>query len=233
MEEAERRLSYQYQRVLLETTRVLAPQFDDTLICLTGSELELLRNVCTYFHLRSSFVSQYDETYYLCPDDEDWDDIQAIVADLEEKLMGCTEIAADIAQIKGYLAAIAFDLQLFHMENSPIPANEALYQAGDGNPSQHLKFTACPEDYRMKVYGIFAVDTTNACTQIRVEYQGTSSSRQIYVQTNVGGGYPILWHGPIVLEAGDEMWVRFSGATTGDNLRAQLWAERFEVPGGT
>lgn len=89
MEDAERRLSYQYQRVLLETTRVLSPQFDDTLICLTGAELELLRNVCTYFHLRSSFVSQYDETYYLCPDDDDWDDIQAIVADLEEKLMGC------------------------------------------------------------------------------------------------------------------------------------------------
>ena len=233
MEEAERRLSYQYQRVLLETTRVLSPQFDDTLICLTGAELELLRNVCTYFHLRSSFVSQYDETYYLCPDDEDWDDIQAIVADLEEKLMGCQDIADDIASIKAYAAAIAFDLELVRIEQSPIAANESVYASGDGEANQSLLFTACPDDYRMKVYGLFAVDTSNACSQIRFEYEGAYSSRQFYSVSSVAGGQPIVWVGPISLEAGDQLKARFSGATTGDNLRAVMWAERFEVPGGT
>jgi len=52
----------------------------------------MLRNVTQYLRRRSTFAEAETETGYLSPDTEDWDTILAIVADLEEKLMGCEEL---------------------------------------------------------------------------------------------------------------------------------------------
>jgi len=52
-----------------------------------------------YLHRRSTFSE--DETYvgYLSPSTEDWDSLQTIVANLEEKLMDCEELTAKIDAI--------------------------------------------------------------------------------------------------------------------------------------
>jgi len=94
MAEAWRRKTYYKPRVLIDVERVLDPQYDDALLCITGAQLELLRNLAQYLHRRSTFVSENHEGYYLVADNDDWDDIQAIVADLEETLMGCAEFTA-------------------------------------------------------------------------------------------------------------------------------------------
>ena len=94
MSEAWRKKTFYKTRVLISTERVLDPQFDDGLICLTGAELEMLRNLTQYLRRRSTFAEDETASGYLSPSTEDWDSIQAIVADLEEKLMGCEELMA-------------------------------------------------------------------------------------------------------------------------------------------
>jgi len=92
MLEVWRRKQYYRPRVLVDTSRVLNPQFADSLVCLTGAQLEMLRNLTQYLHRRSTFVDDYGTDYYTTPTNAEWDDIQSIVAELEETLMGCAEI---------------------------------------------------------------------------------------------------------------------------------------------
>ena len=94
MAESWRHKTYYKPRVLISTSRVLAPQFDDGLICLTGAELEMIRNLTQYLHRRSTFAEDESDTGYLTPDTAEWDTIQAIVANLEEKIMGCEALMA-------------------------------------------------------------------------------------------------------------------------------------------
>jgi len=90
MGEEWRRKTFYRTRVLIETERILNPQFSDSLVCLTGAEIELLRNTVKYLHRRSTFVSEYEAGGYLAPTNAEWDALQAIVANLEETLMGCS-----------------------------------------------------------------------------------------------------------------------------------------------
>jgi len=48
----------------------------------------MLRNMTQYLNRASTYVEEYATMWYLTPDAEQFDGIQAIVADLEEKLMG-------------------------------------------------------------------------------------------------------------------------------------------------
>ena len=87
-----RKKTYYKPRVLISTERILDPQYEDGLICITGAQLEMLRNLTQYLRRHSTFSESESEVGYLTPSNEDWDSIQAIVADLEEKLMGCEEL---------------------------------------------------------------------------------------------------------------------------------------------
>ena len=87
-----RRKTYYKPRVLISTTRVLDPQYEDGLMCITGAQIEMLRNLTQYLRRRSTFSQNEDLQGYLSPTGEDWDTIQAIVSDLEEELMGCEEL---------------------------------------------------------------------------------------------------------------------------------------------
>lgn len=94
MAETWRKKTYYKPRVMISTERVLDPQYADGLICITGAQLEMLRNLTQYLRRRSTFSQSETDVGYLSPTGEDWDTIQAIVADLEEKLMGCEELMA-------------------------------------------------------------------------------------------------------------------------------------------
>jgi len=99
MSERWRRKTYYKPRVLIDTARVLNPQYADSLLCITGPQLEMLRNLTQYLHRRSTFVSAYDTEGYLAPTNEEWDDIQDIVAELEETLMGCEDFLTLMEQL--------------------------------------------------------------------------------------------------------------------------------------
>ena len=88
MSESERRRGYRYNRVLIETARILDPQFADAVVFLSGAQIEMLRNVTQYLNRLETYVTEYNPGYYLAPTVTDYDDILEIVADLEETLMG-------------------------------------------------------------------------------------------------------------------------------------------------
>ncbi len=100
-----RRKTYYGPRVLIDTQRILAPQFPDAIVCLSGAQIEMLRNLTQYLHRRSTWAESYAKTYYLAPSNEDWVTVQAIVADLEEKLMStlCEDL---ITILEGQAASI-------------------------------------------------------------------------------------------------------------------------------
>lgn len=89
--EGARRHSYVRTRILISTDDIFDSPFEDISLVLTGAELNLLRNLTQYLGRRSTFVSEYYGDYYLEPTDEDWDTLDAIVAELEYKLMGGEE----------------------------------------------------------------------------------------------------------------------------------------------
>lgn len=88
MSESERRRKYRYNRVLIESERILDPQFHDAVVFLSGAQVEMLRNVTQYLNRQDTYAAEQFLGYYLTPTDADYDDILEIVADLEETLMG-------------------------------------------------------------------------------------------------------------------------------------------------
>lgn len=87
MTEAERRTEYVSERVLIDAERILDPQFVAQGIFLSGAQVELLRNVTAYLGRDTTFVDSFRTGYYLKATGADFDSIQAVVADLEDKLM--------------------------------------------------------------------------------------------------------------------------------------------------
>ena len=81
-------LKYHYDRILIESSRIITPTLPGCTVVLNGAQVEMLRNAVHYLDRRSTFVSEYGALTYETPDDDDWDAIRAVVADLEEKLMG-------------------------------------------------------------------------------------------------------------------------------------------------
>jgi hypothetical protein len=103
MSETWRVKTYYRPRVLIDTARVIDSDLGDELVCLTGPQLEMLRNLVSYLHRRSTFVSEYRENSYLAPTNAEWDAIQTEVAELEYTLMGCPEI---VTQLQAIAAAV-------------------------------------------------------------------------------------------------------------------------------
>jgi hypothetical protein len=99
MGEVERFRRFYMPRVLIEVSDIETPPFDGALLCVTGAQLLLLRNLCEYLHRETTFVSQYTDAGYYVPTSEEWDAIQAIVAELENELMGCAEIEQALLSI--------------------------------------------------------------------------------------------------------------------------------------
>jgi len=95
---------------MIETERILDPQFNDAVVFLTGAQIEMLRNVTQYLNRLDTYVSEQFLGYYLAPTVEDYDSILEIVADLEETLMGNENV------IFGYNAV----LQEFHNVQSDV-----------------------------------------------------------------------------------------------------------------
>jgi len=110
---------YYRPRVLIPYADLVDPPLPEmTIVCLTASELVLLRNVLDYCHRRSTFVVTYGTDFYVAPGHVEWDAIESMVAELEGKLMsGCEDlleklddlIASELTR-NGYLDVMATSL---------------------------------------------------------------------------------------------------------------------------
>jgi len=94
-----RRKGYYRTRVLIPVDECLESEFGDCLVCLTGGQLNLVRNLLLYAERRSTFVSEYHEGYYLAPTTEEWDALLQMTADLEGNLMDCEQFTSDLQEI--------------------------------------------------------------------------------------------------------------------------------------
>jgi len=96
MSETWRVKRYYRPRVLVPVTDLASETLPDGIYCLTGPQVGLLKTLLAYAHRRVTWVSEYRETDYLTPTTEEWDNIEAFVADLEETLMtNCCELLVE------------------------------------------------------------------------------------------------------------------------------------------
>jgi len=69
----------------------------------------MLRNLTQYLKRRSTFADNYQKDYYYAPTEAEWDDISAIVAELEETLMGCEELMQTFADMLAAMQCVCND----------------------------------------------------------------------------------------------------------------------------
>lgn len=207
MSEAERRRGYSDPRVLLETARVLDPQFSDGVLYITGAQLEMLRSLCQYLRRPGTFVTEYSEGFYLTPTTEEWDDLQAIVADLEETLMGNPNT------LWGYV-----DRWVEQVSEQEATAGTNI-----------LSFAEVPEGYVYTLDLLGAVDVNTAVSIVFQVTDGVVGCDFVPSTPMAPGAW--LWQFPIVLslKAGDVVKVIFYGCTLGDDLYARLWGTMMSV----
>jgi hypothetical protein len=101
------RRKYYGPRIVIDHDSLELPETQEILVCLTAQELAMVRPILGYLHRRTTFACEYNDGYYVIPDDETWDNIQAIVAELEYKLMtSCDDIVTQLTAIAGELACL-------------------------------------------------------------------------------------------------------------------------------
>lgn len=208
MSESERRRKYRYNRVLIETARVLEPQFHDAVVFLSGAQIEMLRNVTQYLNRLETYVTEYAEGYYLAPTAEQYDSILETVADLEETLMGNPNV------IWGYADRW----------------NEFVEYTMTVDGSRNVYSSSVPNGY---VYTLQAVVVRNLDTavssRIYIE-QGIDSypfAKSELIAQNV---YRIVHGLNYTLKYGDRVYVRFASCLDEDRLELRVWGHKMIVP---
>jgi len=203
----EDRTTYQNDRVLIDVKRILTPQFAGITIRIDGAQVELLRNIVSYLHQERTFVSEYHGTYYLTASDADFDDLSAIVADLEEKLMGNKNTIFGVSiRLHEFLDATKSGDGQFNVASTVVPAGEI-----------HVVESASLSNYTRDA-GISSI-TVSSAAGAHVIKGATTMTRYI----------PLLNDESIVLWAGD--YIRFIVNTCLDNddMRCGLWGYIMEI----
>lgn len=203
-----RRRKYRYDRILIETERILSPQFNSAFLYVTGAQLELLRNVVAYLRRLETYVSEYNPGYYLTPTAEDYDDLLALVADLEDILM-----ASDNApwKITGHFS----------------------YSEGDNDADEGhntIGFTSVPADEVWIVEAIQGQDVDSVITRIELTAIVDWGAVQLAKHLNPATAEQHAWAGHITLQENDFIRVEFYGCTAGDDLSARIIGYVMTVP---
>lgn len=202
-----RRRSYDERRILIDSARILDSPFDDSPVCLSGAELELLRNLTQYLHRQDTFVATYYANHYLTPDVEAWDAIQAVVAGLEEKLMGSPNT------LWGFKATWRdYDFWI---------------DAGAG--TQYVTSDAVAEGYVVSLEGLAFMDVESVCSRVVVYLK---EGEVLYTLVDVANPAAGVWHPYNIhrtLEEGDVILFEFQGVTANDDLYWQVVGTQMEI----
>lgn len=208
MSESERRRRYRYNRVLIESERILTPQFADSVVYITGPQIEMLRNVTQYLNRLDTYVKEHHSGYYLTPDAADYDEILEIVADLEETLMGNPNT------IWGYKD------RYFEVETNDD------CDAGTNN----LYFSTVPAGEVWVINGIWAKNGTSVSAAIAMWVYFDSTLYHLETFTTPGADVSLNWTGKAILKEGDYIRVAFYGCTAGDDVLARARGYKMDVP---
>ena len=211
-----RRRSYDTRRVLIDSARVLDSPFDDSLVCLSGAELEMVRNLTQYLHRQDTFIETYYNSHYVTPDVDDWDAIAAIVAGLEEKLMGCAETEAMIEA----LVTLA----------TPIDSTYKTSWSAGPSGTEVKYITAPVEGFFRRMYRIIVWNGTRTGGQVTIGWHQPAGNTSIKHFTPVAAGELMTLRTVWTVAFPNSIYVVFTGCQEGDSLGLIAIQEDIEVP---
>jgi hypothetical protein len=175
---------------------------------LTSAQVELLRNVVSYLQRLSTFVKTYESEYYLTPGNVDFADILAIVADVEEKLMGSENT------ILGYDDRV-FEKVTFEVTSSG---------------TNILQMVPVTSGF---VYFVQAIATRNV-DKVVIQMKGVATASDALVLDREVDVPANQWHAitlsNIVLRQGDTIEGVFFACDVGDDLGLKVWGYKMIVP---
>jgi hypothetical protein len=193
---------------MIDTERILDPQFDDAVIYLTGAQIEMLRNVTQYLNRLDTYVSEQFLDYYLAPTVEDYDSILAIVADLEESLMGNPNT------IWGY-----YD-RLYIVANVISTGEGITVWSSDPVPAGYV--------YHIEHFGIVQRGDATCGIIANLDVDGTYDV--LYHAPNVPIGEYISEYCRLTLKEDDVFMVQFIGLADTEDAYVKLWGYVMKVP---
>lgn len=206
--ESERRQNYHEMRLLVETARILTPQFDASIVYLTGAQLELLRNVAQYLDRQDSFVSEYHPDFYLTPTDAEWNTLQAIVDDLKEELMG------NANTIWGFYE------QWF----------EWLGETKSGDGQFIVQTAVVPTGYVYRLEHVAVMNRTRAATWAQFAVVSSGCYNWLMTEAAIALGKVYVWHGLMTLAEGDRVYMLMAGNLDGDIIDAGVLGYKVKLP---
>ena len=206
--EAERRRTYVPTRVLIDSGKILSTTFDDGDLYFTGPQIELMRNLMQYANRPDSYVSDYEPGYYVIPNDTDWDAIQAIVADLEEVLMGNPNT------LWGY-------------------ADRLISQHVTDNAAVGTNTMQCAQPAAGEVYRVTSItwfNNTSVSSPVVLQLILGTIEYYLTIEWAPVAGIPVNIIGDWILKAGDYVRATFFDCTAGDDLYLQVAGYVMLVP---
>jgi len=207
MDDYQENLGYVQSRILIEHDRVLTPTLPGCTIVLTGGQVEMLRNVAHYLSRRSTFVEKYNPITYTTPDDENWENILSIVADLEENLMGNENTIFGVKE----------------------RWSENLGETKSGDGAFSKLSTVVPSGYIYVAQLITVTNFTRAGgTSFILVADGTTSFYAEHISP-LPIYKPLTHDKELVLMAGDWVQVVINGCINGDDIRAGVWGYKMLV----
>ncbi len=207
MSEEDAQYSYVETEVLIDSARVLSSTFPSIGVVLTGNELEILRNMLNYATRRRTFVGTYHNNYYLVADDDDWLDIENIVAELEEKLMGNGNA------IWGYAD------RLFTREDNTTLVSGSWEQTHDTVPSGEI--------WRVKSISIFSDIASGTCAVLA--YLPAVSTQVVDLITVIANRFIVINGLDWVLKEGDGLRFSWAGLAGSQRLISNVIGYRMNV----
>ena len=199
---------YKYNRVLIEASRILNPQFPSIILVLDGAQVELLRNVTEYLNRLSTYVDQFYDVGYTVPTQADFDDIQAIVADLEGKLMSDVNIPW------------SYNRQIL----------QRTYDLNMPGGSSGINMLTVPSGEMWVIEQVCFYTTSITCDYVLVGVQDPDYFIPVhYVQTPSPGQYypqPLK----LICKEGDYVLFWFVGMTAGDDCYCYMLGSSMIVP---
>ena len=207
MSEEQQNLPYRYDRILIESDDILTPSFAGSTVVLSGAQIELLRNVVHYLDRRSTFVEEYNTLNYTTPDNDNWDDISQIVANLEEKLMGDLNVPWGFNE---RLTDVVFSTTM---------------PAGDSS----LNHTAVPAGEVWVVQYATVYTVSASCVRVVTTAIGSDGICPLAVNTPIltSTYYPTSLE--LSLSEGDLIYSRFYTMTLNDTAYSYLWGYKMKV----
>lgn len=201
-------MPYNRNSVLIHKNVALNSSFDAQTVFLTGAQVGILRSISIYLNDRKTFVSEYEDVGYLWPLDDDWDLIQAIVADLEKKLMGDDN------------TAFGFNERYAELVQSSSHASGA----------QLLETTPVPAGYVYVVENMYMQQNTTASGFQHLAALADGTRVFLDFLSSAIPAVPHPTRARVVLEEGDFLRASWGTTVTDETILFGAWGYKMKVP---